>query len=104
MKPKQVEILVCDGCPSVELTVERARDAIRKASTAADLRVMRIENAEQARSSRFLGSPTIRVDGVDIDASADGRDDFGLQCRVYSVGGRLESSPPTAWILAALRS
>ena len=45
---------------------------------------------------------TVRVDGADVDASAAGRTDFGMQCRVYGTNGELEGAPPSKWIKAAL--
>ena len=103
MSTKRVEVLVFDGCPNIDVTLERARAAVTSAGVSADVRVVRIESDEEARRLRFLGSPTVRVDGVDIDATAMDRNDFGLQCRIYAVGGRLEGAPPAEWILAALR-
>jgi hypothetical protein len=103
MRTKQVEVLVFDGCPNLEPTVERAREAIAHANVPAELRVVRIESDEDAKRLRFLGSPTVRVDGVDVEPATPGREDFGLQCRVYSVGGRYHGAPPVDWIDAALR-
>ena len=100
---RHVEVLVFDGCPNVDVTVERARAAITKANIPADVRVVRVESDEDAKRLHFLGSPSVRVDGVDIEPSATSRDDFGLQCRVYTVGSRLEGAPPTDWIASALR-
>jgi hypothetical protein len=72
--------------------------------TRAELRLRRIETTEQAEAERFLGSPSVRVDGVDVDPSATGRKDFGLKCRLYRVAGRQSATPPEAWIRAALES
>lgn len=103
MSERRVEVLVFDGCPNVDTTMARARAAVVAANVRADVQLVRVENDADAKRLRFLGSPTVRVDGVDVDASAKLRDDFGLQCRVYSVGERLEGAPPTEWIAAALR-
>ncbi len=103
MHTKQVEVLFLDGCPNLEPTIGRAREAIALADVAADLRVVRVESDDDAKRLRFLGSPTVRVDGVDVDPAMAGREDYGLQCRVYSVAGRCEGSPPVDWIAAALR-
>jgi hypothetical protein len=103
MSKRHVEVLVFDGCPNVDMTVERAHAAIMKANIPADVRVVRVESEEDANRLHFLGSPSVRVDGVDIEQSATSRDDFGLQCRVYTVGSRLEGAPPTDWIASALR-
>lgn len=103
MSERRVEVLVFDGCPNVDVTLERARIAIHDAKVTADLQLVHVDSDKQARHLRFLGSPTVRVDGADIDPTAESRDDFGLQCRMYSVGGRLEGAPPADWIASALR-
>jgi hypothetical protein len=103
MNERRVEVLVFDGCPNVDATIARAREAVAATNVHAEVQLVRVESDEAAKRLRFLGSPTVRVDGVDVDGSASHRDDFGLQCRIYSVGGRLEGAPPTAWIAAALR-
>jgi hypothetical protein len=99
----RVEVFVFEGCPNVEATLERARRAIATANVAADLQLVHIGDDEQARRLRFLGSPTVRVDGADVDPTAATRGDFGMQCRIYLVDGRFERAPPVAWIAAALR-
>ncbi len=103
MSTRKIEVLVFDGCPNLEPTLESAREAIAHASVPADLRVVRVESDDEARRLRFLGSPTVRVDDVDVDPAALERRDFGLQCRVYSVAGRYQGRPPADWIAAALR-
>ncbi len=100
---KHVEILFFDGCPHVELAASRARQAVANAGASADVTLVRIDGEDDAVRRRFLGSPTVRVDGRDVDGSSDARDDFAMQCRVYSVDGRIERAPPVAWIEAALR-
>ncbi len=103
MRKRDVEVLVFDGCPNVDVALERARAAVASANVPAEVRLVRVQNDDEAMRLRFLGSPTVRVDGVDIDPSAENRDDFGLQCRLYVVGGRLEGAPPTDSIASALR-
>jgi hypothetical protein len=100
---KKVELLFFEGCPNVELATSRARQAIANAAPSAELCLVHVEGETDAIARGFLGSPTLRVDGLDVDGSARARTDFGLQCRVYSVDGRLEGAPPVPWIEAALR-
>lgn len=99
---KRVEVLVFDGCPNVDETLERARTAIARANVPAELRLLRLQSEREAEGLGFLGSPTVRVDGRDVDPTAKQRHEFGLQCRVYAVGGRLEGAPPVDWIVSAL--
>lgn len=100
---KTVDVLYFDGCPNADIAADHARAAVERANTLAEVRLVRIEHAEDAIRHRFLGSPTIRVDGVDVDGSAHTRTDFGLMCRLYMIDGRLAGAPAVGWIEAALR-
>lgn len=95
-----IELLYFDGCPSHERllpTVQRIADEV-----GAELHVRAVETFEVAESERFLGSPTLRVNGVDVEPSADERTDFGLKCRIYRSDEGQAGVPPEAWIRAAL--
>jgi hypothetical protein len=101
-----VEILHFAGCPNAN-GARRAVDAgIAQAAlpSPVEVRIVEVVDEEDAHRLRFLGSPTVRVDGRDVDASSIGRDDFGLQCRVYSSGTRITGCPPPQWIASALRA
>jgi hypothetical protein len=62
----------------------------------------RLETPEAAESERFLGSPTVRVNGVDVDPTAAERSDFGLKCRIYRSTERASPLPPEHWIRTTL--
>ena len=62
----------------------------------------RVRINEAAQCERFLGSPTVRVAGHDVDAGAEQRDDYGMKCRLYATEHGLRGTPPDAWILSAL--
>jgi len=100
---RKVEVLVFEGCPNVEETLAQVRAAAAVTNESTDVTIVHVESAEAADRLRFLGSPTVRVNGLDVESSASAREDYGLQCRVYSVGGRLCGAPPVEWIAAALR-
>ena len=67
-----------------------------------DVELRRIETDEAALRERFLGSPTLRIDGKDVEPGADSRSDFGLGCRLYRSAEGLSPSPPDEWVQAAL--
>jgi hypothetical protein len=94
-----IEILYFAGCPNHEPAVELARQVVEELGLEATIREVAVETAEEAERHRFLGSPTIRVNGQDIDPSARASDDFALCCRVYADGG----VPPRQMLLDALR-
>lgn len=99
----RVEILYLDGCPNYEPLVCRVRGIVRREGIGIDLSLRRVGTEGQASRLGFLGSPTVLVDGRDVDAAAVQRRDFGLKCRLYRTRRGLEGAPPDEWIAAAIR-
>ena len=97
-----VELLYFDGCPSYETFLPRLGEMLAEAGVAAPVIPRRVDSDEAAQQERFLGSPTLRIDGVDVDPGAVQRDDYGLKCRLYSTPDGLRGAPADAWILSAL--
>jgi hypothetical protein len=101
--PVIVEILYFEGCPSHGQLLPRVQRLAERAG--ADVRQRRIETPEEAEHQRFLGSPTIRVNGRDIDPGANDRTDHGVKCRLYHLQALGRSpTPPDRWIQAALEA
>ena len=95
-----IELLYLEGCPGyrqLRPSVERLA-----AESGATLRLRRVASPEAAERERFLGSPTVRVNGTDVDLSAPQRTDFGLKCRIYRTEAGSSPLPPERWIRAAL--
>jgi hypothetical protein len=102
MSVRTVEILCLESCPHTQPTVDRVREVSAACGVAVDLRVVHVESGEHAHLLRFLGSPSVRVDGRDVEQQAEERTDHGLQCRVYPTDVGLQGLPPASWIRAAL--
>ena len=99
----RIELLFFDGCPSHERLLPRVRELA--AAAGAELVLRRVETSEAAQAERFLGSPTVRVDGCDVDPGAETRTDYGLKCRIYRSPELGQSPiPPDRWIKAALEA
>lgn len=97
-----IEILYFDDCPNHDGLEAHLRELLRTSDASADIRHIRIDDEDAAVGQRFLGSPTVRIDGHDVEPGADQRDDFGLKCRLYQASAGLTGVPDDEWILAAL--
>ena len=97
-----VELLYFDGCPNHEALVPHLEQLLRSAELPVGIELRRIPDDEAARRERFLGSPTVRVDGRDVEPGAEQRDDFGLKCRLYRVPSGLRGAPLDEWVLDAI--
>ena len=74
-------MLYTEGCPHAAAYLPHLQQLV--APVGAPVRTRFIADHDPAQRERFLGSPTIRVTGLDTDPTAEGRDDDGLSCRLY---------------------
>jgi hypothetical protein len=94
----KVEVLYFEGCPNHRPAVERVQSVVKQQGIAADVAEIEVPDAEAAKVVGFLGSPTIRVNGLDIDPASRNCTETGFACRRYADG-----LPSEDMILAALR-
>ncbi len=88
-----VELLWWEGCPSTEKALALLREEMAAQGLDPDTVVMReVATGEDVERERFVGSPTIRIGGVEV-APAEG-EAAGLTCRVYRQrDGRVSPTP-----------
>jgi hypothetical protein len=99
----RVELLWWEGCPSHPETLEDLKRVLREEGVEANVDLVEVETDEQARSERFPGSPTVRIDGEDVLPAADG-EPFSLTCRVYRLrDGRMSATPDPEDLRDAIR-
>lgn len=99
----RIELLYVDGCPGHEPLLARVRQLVAALGAPAVIEQVRIASHADAHAQRFLGSPTLRIGGADVEPGADERCDFGLKCRLYRDGTSVAGSPADGCIAAALR-
>lgn len=79
-------------------------NALLLENVAADVEEIEVATVELAQATSFLGSPSVRVNGKDVEADADKHDGYGLMCRTYYANGHTEGAPSVELIRAAIRS
>ena len=94
----KVEVLYFDGCPHHPEAVQLVREVLEQTGIRADLVEVAVNDAAQAERLKFVGSPTVRVNGEDIEPGATERTGYALSCRMYGSSG----VPPRELLLAAL--
>ena len=104
MTPR-IEFLWWDGCPSHERALADLRDAMAELGLdPQDVELRHVGSDEAAAGEGFAGSPTIRIDGRDLQPLA-ADDVVGLSCRVYRLrDGRISPTPDPADLRDALMS
>jgi hypothetical protein len=100
----EVEFLYWQECPSHPQALAELSAAMSELGLDPSIVAVRaVTTEEQASREGFVGSPTIRIDGVDIQPPED--EPIGLSCRVYHRrDGRISPTPDPADLRAALEA
>ena len=100
---RRVEVLYWEGCPSHPEALELLERVVAERGVEVDVELREVRSDDDAIELRFPGSPTIRIDGRDVDpAGADARP--ALACRVYRLpDGRVSPIPSREQLEEALR-
>ena len=99
----QIDFLYWDGCPSHPEALVRLEAALARAGVTAQIRRHEVRSDDEANSLGFPGSPTIRIEGVDVqEAPVDGP--IALTCRLYRTSdGRPSPLPDPATLDHAIQ-
>jgi hypothetical protein len=102
MRRPRVEILYFEGCPNHERARALVERLARELRVEPEIELVEVADPEAAVKLRFLGSPSVRVDGVDVEPGAEERGDFAFSCRIYGREGDAAEQPEESWVREAL--
>lgn len=95
----RIQVLYFADCPHSDETFDLVRRFARSPRRGIVVDKIEVTSGAEAVRLRFLGSPTVQINGVDIDPAARGRTDYALTCRLYGSSG----VPAPEMITAAIR-
>jgi len=96
-----VEILYFEGCPNHAIALEMVRRVLDQEKIRVEARSIEVPDENAAKSERFLGSSSVRVNGADIEPGREDDSPF-FGCRTYTAGGKTVGVPPEKWLVDAL--
>lgn len=92
----RIEVLSVPDCPHHVAALARVRQALASLALAAQVEERWVRSGEEARALGFTGSPTVRIDGRDVEPASTPP---SLACRLYAGGDGL---PALATLRASL--
>lgn len=98
----KVELLYFEGCPTHEQAEKLLREVLEEEGIDVKIEKILVESEEKAEELKFIGSPTIRIDGKDVDPTAEQRKNYGLTCRMYLTDEGAKGWPSKNMIKKAL--
>jgi hypothetical protein len=99
-----LDLLYLAGCPNHDLSLELVCSVLEAEGLNAEIRQILIRNGDDARTHGFPGSPTVRVNGRDIEDVPTQQFGIGFACRTYLVEGKSQGLPPRSWLEQAVRT
>jgi len=81
-----IELLYVANCPNHTVALERLRATLSAENLRTTVNEVLVRDAAMAQSLKFPGSPTIRINGHDVEPQGEQTVSFGLLCRLYSDG------------------
>ena len=104
MKHPRVQVLYFAACPSYQHVYELVEKTLAELGLSSQVELIEVTDADRAAELRFLGSPTVRVDGHDVEPGADEREDYAFACRVYRTERGFSETPDPVWVREALEA
>jgi hypothetical protein len=96
-----IDLVYFDGCPSWQTALVNIRQAVEAENIPYQLRLIEVTTPEQAQDECFLGSPSFRLNGVDMWPET--RKHYNLSCRVYLTSEGMSGSPTVEMLRGKIR-
>jgi len=99
----EVELLWFSNCANHAAARRMLEEVIAEVAPGTPIHDVDATDPVLAQRVRFPGSPTIRVDGRDVDPNHTDPGDYTPRCRLYRTNGGLRGLPERRWITDALQ-
>jgi len=81
----KIDIQYFNGCPNSSEMIHRVNEAIKGSEDKIEYNVVLVESNELAEKLKFRGSPTVLINGEDIEGR-EAPESSSLNCRIYENG------------------
>jgi hypothetical protein len=97
-----IEVLYVEDCPHYPATLALVERVRAEVGIDTELRTSLIDDQAAAVQARFPGSPTVRVDGHDVEPGSEPATEYIVACRLYRLEHRFAGQPEERWVREAL--
>ena len=95
MSTNKIEFLYFEGCPSYKPALDYLKEIIEDEKIDTNLEMVCVDSPDEAQKVGFQGSPSIKINGIDLEDKNDG---YSFNCRLYNVDGKLSGTPSKEFI------
>ena len=91
----RIELLYFESCPLYKDALENLRAVLAKHQIDIEVELVNVDSPEKTERLRFYGSPSIRVNGVDLEGRDNG---YSYTCRIYEINDQQLGVPTRKFI------
>ena len=100
----KITLMLTENCAHHDESRALVDEAIAETGVDAEVEVVTVRTDEEARAARILGSPTIRVDGRDIEYPENEPEETQPGCRYYNSPAGWQPLPPRGLLVRAIEN
>ncbi len=97
----KIEVLYVMDCPSHPAAIKLVKRVLAAEGVEAEIHEVLVKDEAMARELGFCGSPTIRINGRDVEGESQNAQSFALSCRLYT-GSKQIGLPPAEMVHRAV--
>ena len=98
-----IQILYFEGCPNVEAARNLISDALDQAAISAKVSLVEVVDNDDAITKKFIGSPSFRINGEDIEQNGKTEETYSMRCRLYSAEDGLSGLPKQLTVVEQIK-
>ena len=98
----KIQLYYFDDCPSYQKALDNLKEALRSQELPQEVEMIPVTSEADAQAKRFIGSPTVRINGGDVEGPEAEEKGYGYGCRIYAENGRSAGWPSVERIRYAL--
>ena len=98
-----IEVLYVQDCPHYPEALAMVERVRAELGIDSQLHTTLIIDQAAAEQARFPGSPTVRVEGHDVEPGSGPAIEYVLGCRLYRLEHRFAGHPEERWVCEALQ-
>lgn len=99
----KIELLWFEDCPCHGLAEGMVKEVLDELGIDEPIQRVRVETPEAGDAVTFPGSPTIRIDGVDVEPGWEACPECTPRCRLYQTETGVGCLPDKDWVAEAVR-
>ncbi len=98
-----IDLLYYDDCPHYKEAEKALKEVLDEEHIDAEVQMVSVSKGGRADPWHFIGSPTIFINGEDLDPEVDRETPYQGHCRMYMYKDELFEYPPKEMIREGLK-